>query len=83
MRGLSGICRCGHPREAHEHYRRGSDCGVCGAVRCGGFTAATDDEVSVLRGDTDPDRGDVGSRHGDIDARPDTVVQQPPVVPVT
>lgn len=21
--------RCGHQREAHEHYRRGSDCAVC------------------------------------------------------
>lgn len=22
-------CTCGHPHEAHEHYRRGSDCSVC------------------------------------------------------
>lgn len=27
-------CACGHAREAHEHYRRGSDCGVCGSVEC-------------------------------------------------
>jgi hypothetical protein len=22
-------CTCGHPREAHEHYRRGTDCSAC------------------------------------------------------
>jgi hypothetical protein len=27
-------CACGHAKEAHEHYRRGSDCGVCGAAAC-------------------------------------------------
>jgi len=27
-------CVCGHPRAAHEHYRRGSDCGVCGVAKC-------------------------------------------------
>ena len=27
-------CVCGHAREAHEHYRRGTDCGVCGAEQC-------------------------------------------------
>ena len=30
-------CACGHAREAHEHYRRGSDCGACGAETCGRF----------------------------------------------
>ncbi|WFG44914.1 hypothetical protein [Pseudonocardia alni] len=25
-------CRCGHGRDAHEHYRRGTECGVCGTV---------------------------------------------------
>lgn len=30
-------CACGHAREAHEHYRRGSDCGACGAQVCGRF----------------------------------------------
>ena len=29
-------CRCGHPREAHEHYRRGSDCAAC-AGACARF----------------------------------------------
>ena len=27
-------CSCGHPRQAHQHYRRGSDCAMCG---CGRF----------------------------------------------
>jgi hypothetical protein len=39
------LCRCGHPRGAHEHYRRGSDCGVCGSAICAGFSA-TDGEQS-------------------------------------
>jgi hypothetical protein len=30
-------CVCGHPRAAHEHYRSGSDCGVCGVVKCAAF----------------------------------------------
>lgn len=27
-------CRCGHGKQAHEHYRRGSDCALCA---CGRF----------------------------------------------
>lgn len=30
------VSGCGHPAEAHEHYRRGSDCALC---RCPGFAA--------------------------------------------
>lgn len=26
--------RCGHPRERHEHYRAGDDCGTCGRAVC-------------------------------------------------
>lgn len=26
--------RCGCPRDAHEHYRAGSDCGTCGRGAC-------------------------------------------------
>jgi hypothetical protein len=33
-------CACGHPRSAHEHYRRGTDCGACGAELCDEFRAA-------------------------------------------
>jgi hypothetical protein len=34
------LCRCGHDAAAHEHYRRGSDCGACGAQSCARFRAA-------------------------------------------
>lgn len=27
--GTGPTCRCGHGRQAHEHYRRGSDCALC------------------------------------------------------
>ena len=32
-------CVCGHPREAHEHYRSGTDCALCGRSHCGRFRA--------------------------------------------
>jgi hypothetical protein len=28
-------CACGHGKQAHEHYRRGTDCALC---RCGKFS---------------------------------------------
>lgn len=34
---LAGSCLCGHGSPAHEHWRRGSDCGVCGAASCPAF----------------------------------------------
>jgi hypothetical protein len=34
-------CSCGHPRAAHEHYRRGSDCGICGAAECAAYARAS------------------------------------------
>lgn len=34
------LCRCGHEKDAHEHYRPGTDCGVCG-VTCRAFHART------------------------------------------
>ncbi len=33
----SPACRCSHARQAHEHYRRGSDCAFCGPQTCGRF----------------------------------------------
>jgi hypothetical protein len=30
-------CTCGHAKAAHEHYRKGADCGVCGAATCAAF----------------------------------------------
>jgi hypothetical protein len=31
-------CKCGHAANAHEHYRRGTDCGLCS---CPKFRAGT------------------------------------------
>ncbi|WP_304118504.1 hypothetical protein [Mycolicibacterium bacteremicum] len=28
------ICQCGHGRAAHEHYRPGTDCALCGPQVC-------------------------------------------------
>jgi hypothetical protein len=33
-------CVCGHQKDAHEHYRPGADCGVCGATACAAFRPA-------------------------------------------
>jgi hypothetical protein len=30
-------CRCGHPAATHDHYRPGSDCGLCGHKTCGHY----------------------------------------------
>lgn len=32
-----GRCVCGCPREVHDHYRAGTDCGHCGAATCRRF----------------------------------------------
>ena len=40
MSDTSVSCSCGHSRAAHEHYRKGSDCGACGPVVCRTFSAA-------------------------------------------
>ncbi|MGV9673609.1 MULTISPECIES: hypothetical protein [unclassified Gordonia (in: high G+C Gram-positive bacteria)] len=37
MRNDDDVCRCGHPRAMHEHYRAGSDCGHCGFAGCAKF----------------------------------------------
>jgi hypothetical protein len=34
---MDALCVCSHPRSAHEHYRSGSDCTVCGAEVCPRF----------------------------------------------
>jgi hypothetical protein len=28
------LCVCGHAREAHEHYRAGTDCALCPDAAC-------------------------------------------------
>ena len=30
----AGFCLCGHEPRAHEHWRPGSECGVCGPGGC-------------------------------------------------
>jgi hypothetical protein len=32
-RDLGKPCRCGHGRQAHQHYRGGSDCSLCSCSR--------------------------------------------------
>lgn len=34
------MCRCDHERDAHEHLRPGTDCGICG-IACRSFHART------------------------------------------
>jgi hypothetical protein len=36
---LGEQCRCGHVSVAHEHYRRGTDCALCGCGRYKGARA--------------------------------------------
>ena len=34
------LCVCGHAKDAHEHYRRGTDCATCGPELCPRFRRA-------------------------------------------
>lgn len=34
------VCRCGHERTLHEHWRRGTDCAACGPLDCPTFRRA-------------------------------------------
>jgi hypothetical protein len=34
---LSRLCRCGHRFEAHDHYRAGTECVICGSLGCRRF----------------------------------------------
>ena len=34
-------CRCGHARNAHEHYRAGTDCALCRPGVCNRFKRAS------------------------------------------
>lgn len=31
-------CACGHTFDAHEHYRRGTECSICDIRSCSEFT---------------------------------------------
>ncbi|MCU7727371.1 hypothetical protein ODJ79_26875 [Actinoplanes sp. KI2] len=34
MKAEDAVCVCGHPRAAHEHHRRGTDCALCDPGAC-------------------------------------------------
>lgn len=42
-------CLCGHATEAHEHYRRGSDCALCECARYKATAAKPHDELGARR----------------------------------
>jgi hypothetical protein len=46
-------CTCGHQANAHEHYRRGTDCGMCS---CPKFRAGS--AKPAPRNDGRDDRGE-------------------------
>ncbi len=35
----SDVCECGHGRDAHEHYRKGTECSLCDIRACAEFRA--------------------------------------------
>ncbi len=43
-------CRCGHPADAHRHWRRGSDCGRCGSETCAAYRPVDGVVRRLLRG---------------------------------
>jgi hypothetical protein len=47
-------CVCSHGREAHEHWRRGTDCGVCGREGCAAFRPEGGRLRRLLRGGRPP-----------------------------
>ncbi|MFT4110160.1 hypothetical protein [Propionicimonas sp.] len=34
------VCVCGHPKSAHEHYRKGTECALCDVSVCGAYRPA-------------------------------------------
>jgi hypothetical protein len=43
------MCACGHAYEAHEHYRKGTECSICDIRACSAFSAATVPEFSRIQ----------------------------------
>jgi hypothetical protein len=39
--GSELLCRCGHNRAAHEHFRPDTDCALCERGQCDRFRRAT------------------------------------------
>lgn len=54
-------CTCGHGREAHEHYRPGSDCALCPPGTCDRFRAARGGSRSEPRLHSRPPRSAPGA----------------------
>lgn len=46
--GTVPSCRCGHPTDAHGHFRSGTDCAVCGCSRYRPAARLADQLVVVL-----------------------------------
>jgi hypothetical protein len=42
-------CTCGHEPDAHEHYRSGSDCALCGHEACGSYRPRGGAATRLLR----------------------------------
>lgn len=60
------LCRCGHRREVHEHYRRGTDCALCGVEVCPKFRP----QLGRLRGALHAAAAALHTRNGTEDDRP-------------
>lgn len=60
------LCTCGHADLAHEHYRSGSDCGVCGPDVCARFQRTPNPERTP-----DPERTPLMPDH----AAPDSTIE--------
>lgn len=45
----TAMCTCGHPREAHEHFRRGTECSICDIRACSAFAAVAQEEHTPSR----------------------------------
>lgn len=43
------MCECGHAYEAHEHYRKGTECSICDVRACSEFSAVAVTEYSNAR----------------------------------
>ncbi|MEV4704245.1 hypothetical protein [Actinoplanes sp. NPDC049316] len=41
MTTQKAVCVCGHDRGAHEHYRGGTECALCGPEVCPRFRRRT------------------------------------------
>jgi hypothetical protein len=50
----AATCRCGHAREAHSHYRPGTDCALCPAGECDRFRPAGGGRGLFRRHHADP-----------------------------